>query len=86
MDSYGKNSSGTAKEDEPLISKSDEDRSMKLRIQPRRTFIVEPLLVLYSLAGITIMALRSQYMYQKIASDMGIDLKNLSGKFIPSIH
>lgn len=84
MDSYRKNSSGSAKEDEPLISKSDE--AIKLRIQPRRTFIVEPLLVLYSLAGMPIMALRSQYMYQKIASDMGIDLKNLSGKFIPSIH
>ena len=84
MDSYRKNSSGSAKEDEPLISKSDE--AIKLRIQPRRTFIVEPLLVLYSLAGMPIMALRSQYMYQKIASDMGIDLKNLSGKLIPSIH
>ena len=84
MDSYRKNSSGSATEDEPLISKSDE--AIKLRIQPRRTFVVEPLLVLYSLAGMPIMALRSQYMYQKIASDMGIDLKNLSGKFIPSIH
>ena len=84
MDSYRKNSSGSAKEDEPLISKSDE--AIKLRIQPRRTFIVEPLLVLYSLAGMPIMALRSQYMYQKIASDMGIDLNNLSGKLIPSIH
>ena len=84
MDSYRKNSSGSAKEDEPLISKSDE--AIKLRIQPRRTFVVEPLLVLYSLAGMPIMALRSQYMYQKIASDMGIDLKNLSGKLIPSIH
>ena len=84
MDSYRKNSSGSAKEDEPLISKSDE--AIKLRIQPRRTFVVEPLLVLYSLAGMPIMALRSQYMYQKIASDMGIDLKNFSGKLIPSIH
>ena len=84
MDSYRKNSSGSAKEDEPLISKSDE--AIKLRIQPRRTFVVEPLLVLYSLAGMPIMALRSQYMYQKVASDMGIDLKNLSGKLIPSIH
>ena len=84
MDSYRENSSGSTKEDEPLISKSDE--AIKLRIQPRRTFVVEPLLVLYSLAGMPIMALRSQYMYQKIASDMGIDLKNLSGKLIPSIH
>ena len=84
MDSYREKDSGTAEENEPLISKSDQDT--KLRIQPRRTFVVEPLLVLYALGGMPLMALRSQYMYQKIASDMGIDIKNLSSKFILAIH
>ena len=52
----------------------------ELCTQPRRTIIVEPLLVLYALAGTTLMSLKSQYMYQKIAMEMGINLNNLSSK------
>ena len=47
---------------------------------PRRKIVVEPLLVMYALAGAPIVPLQSQYMYQKIARDMGIDLHNLTGK------
>ncbi len=69
------------KEDQPLLGDKDSHESNnELRVQPKRTLIVEPLIVLYSLAGMPLMTLRSQFMYQKIASDMGINLTNLSGK------
>ena len=73
-------------ESEPLLGGRDNeeqewDKDKKLRIQPKRTIIVEPLLMLYAIAGLPVMTLRSQYMYQRIASDMGINLNNLSSKF-----
>ena len=72
-------------ENEPLlvgdggIQKENEDTNT--RIQPKRTIIVEPLVVQYALPGMPIASLKCQYMYQKIASDMGIDLDNLTGKY-----
>ncbi len=45
----------------------------------RRKVVVEPLLLTYMLAGAPMEALQLQYMYQKIARDMGIDLHNMTG-------
>ncbi len=50
------------------------------RIAPIRRVVVEPLLMLYALAGMPVIQLKSQYMYQAIAEEMGIDLNNLPGK------
>ena len=77
----------TALESDPLLGRNNakEQKSSddaKLRVQPKRKIIVEPLLLLYSLAGVPLMTLRSQYMYQKIALDMGINLNNLSSKLL----
>ena len=76
-------------ENEPLLvgdeggaQRADEDTKPQTR--PNRTIIVEPLVVLYVFAGMPLGSLKSQYMYQKIAADMGIDLGNLSSKYFYS--
>ena len=73
---------------EPLIEDGERDGDLSAtgvaivsRTVPRRSIVVEPLLMLYALAGIPIINLKAQYMYQAIAEEMGIDLKNLPGKF-----
>ncbi len=74
---------------EPLIEEGERDGDLPgtgvaivSRTVPRRSIIVEPLLMLYALAGIPIINLKAQYMYQAIAEEMGIDLKNLPGEFL----
>ncbi len=72
---------------EPLIEDGDRDEVIEngnelavSRIAPGRSIVVEPLLMLYALAGMPVIQLKSQYMYQAIAEEMGIDLNNLPGK------
>ncbi len=60
------------------ICAEEEENAVILR--PRRRIVVEPFLLLYMLAGVPLEAIQLQYMYQKIARDMGIDLNNLTGK------
>ena len=70
-----------AKETDVLIPKLDKGNN-NLGFRSQRAVIVEPLLMLYALAEMPLLILRSQYMYTKVASDMGIDLQNLSCKFL----
>ena len=51
-------------------------KGLDLRIKPKRNVIVEPLMFLFFLSGMPVMDLKSQYIYNKIAADMGIDLNN----------
>ena len=54
-------------------------KGLDLRIKPKRNVIVEPLMFLFFLSGMPVMDLKSQYIYTRIAADMGIDLNNLTG-------
>ena len=85
MERHGKNEEIDA-DDEPLIVEDDgnaiREEEISLRIQPKRTIIVEPLAVLYALAGMPLMSLKSQYMYQKTSWDLAINLNNLSGNWM----
>ena len=84
MERYSKNEENAA-ENEPLIAEDEggaiREEEISFRIRPKRTIIVEPLAVLYALAGMPLISLKSQYMYQKISWDLGINLNNLSGNW-----
>ncbi len=61
----------------PLLAKA---RTADLRIKPKRSIVVEPLLVLYFLSGMPIADIKTQYMYSRIAEDLHVNLNNMTGK------
>ena len=70
------------KEDESkalLENGQSSGKGLDLRIKPKRTIIVEPLMFLFFLSGMPVMDIKSQYIYNRIAADMGINLHNLTG-------
>ena len=66
------------KEDESkqalLGNEQQNKKGLDLRVKPKRNVIVEPLLFLFFLSGMPVMDLKSQYMYNRIAEDMGVNL------------
>ena len=51
-----------------------------------RTVVVEPLSILYLVSEIPLMTIRPQYMYQKVAEYMHVDLQNLTDSNATSKH
>ena len=66
------------KEDESkqalLGNEQQHKKGLDLRVKPKRNVIVEPLLFLFFLSGMPVTDLKSQYMYNRIAEDMGVNL------------
>ena len=66
------------KEDESkqtlLGNEQQHKKGLDLRVKPKRNVIVEPLLFLFFLSGMPVMDLKSQYTYNRIAEDMGVNL------------
>ena len=66
------------KEDESkqalLGNEQQNKKGLDLRVKPKRNVIVEPLLFLFFLSGMPVTDLKSQYMYNRIAEDMGVNL------------
>ena len=68
------------KEDESkqTLLGNEHKKGLNLRVKPKRNVIVEPLLFLFFLSGMPVMDLKSQYMYNRIAEDMGVNLTSKS--------
>ncbi len=81
MEVNGSQKLGSEDENKPLfVDDNDQPPAEKEKdVVTRRTLVVEPLLLTYMLAGAPMESLQSQYMYERIARDMGIDLYDLTG-------
>ncbi len=81
MEVNGSNKMGSEGENRPLVVDDNAQPPAEKEKDPvtGRTIVVEPLLLTYMLAGAPMESLQSQYMYERIARDMGIDLYNFTG-------
>ncbi len=56
------------------ITTDDPDVQDVVYQTPRRSIVVEPFIILFVVSGMPMYALQIQYMYQKIARDLGVNI------------